>query len=61
MKIRDCHFSVASQNLVPVSHSDMFLGLPEIDQRGIRLRFVENLELENVHVDGVEQEIVMED
>ena len=39
----------------------MFLGLPEIDQRGIRLRFVENLELENVHVDGVEQEIVMED
>ena len=61
VKIRDCHFAVASQNLVPVSQSDMFLGLPEIDQRGIRLRFVENLELENVHVDGVEQEIVMED
>ncbi len=59
--IKDCFFSIAKENLAPVSESDMYLGLPEIEERGIRLRFVEGLKLENVHVDGADPEIVMED
>ena len=59
--VKDCYFSVASENLRPVSESDMYLGLPEIEDRGIRIRFTDNLTLENVHVEGVSREIVQED
>lgn len=61
VKIRDCYFSVAKDNLRPVSESDMYLGLPEIEDRGLRLRFVEDLDLENVHVEGAEQDVLRED
>lgn len=61
VRIRDCFFSVASEGLRPVSESDMYLGLPEIEDRGIRLRFVENLDMENVHVEGAGKEVILED
>ena len=59
--VKDCYFSVAGENLRPVSESDMYLGLPEIEDRGIRIRFTDNLTLENVRVEGVSREIVQED
>ena len=35
----------------------MYLGLPEISNRGLRLRFVEDLKLENVQVEGAEEAV----
>lgn len=61
VKIKRCHFSVATEGLRPVRESDMFLGLPEIEERGIRIRYVDGLELEDVTVDGASRAVVLED
>lgn len=61
VKIRNCFFSVAKDELRPVCESDMFLGLPDIEERGMRIRFVDGLELENVHVEGAARDVILED
>lgn len=61
VKIRNCFFSVAKDGLRPVCESDMFLGLPDIEERGMRIRFVDGLELENVHVEGAARDVILED
>ena len=61
VKIRNCFFSVAKDGLRPVRESDMFLGLPDIEERGMRIRFVDGLELENVHVEGAARDVILED
>ena len=60
VSIRNCSFSIARENLEPVDRSDMYLGLPEITCRGIRLRFIDNPVLENIHVEGASQDFIME-
>ena len=60
VSIRNCSFSIATENLEPVDKSDMYLGLPEITCRGIRLRFIDNPVLENIHVEGASQDFIME-
>ena len=55
--VRNCTFTIAKEGLEAVDKSDMYLGLPEISNRGLRLRFVEDLKLENVHVEGADEDV----
>lgn len=57
VSVRDCTFTIAKEGLEPVDRSDMYLGLPEISNRGLRLRFVEDLKLENVQVEGADEAV----
>lgn len=52
--IKDSSFSMASDNLVPVSQSDMYRGLPDPVSRGFRLRNIEvHIENTDIGCDGV--------
>ena len=52
--IKDSSFSMASDNLVPVSQSDMYRGLPNPVSRGFRLRNIEvHIENTNIGCEGV--------
>lgn len=60
LRIEDCSFGVASKNLEPVEDSEMAQGLPEITQRGIRLRNVQ-VRVHNLEVTGVGEPLVVEE
>ena len=52
--IKDSSFSMASDNLVPVSQSDMYRGLPDPVSRGFRLRNIEvHIENTDIGCEGV--------
>jgi hypothetical protein len=63
--IEDCSFSLGSMNLQPVQESEMYLGLPLSQGRGMRLRNV-HLVFKNVSVNGVmkpfeiEEDVILE-
>lgn len=61
LAIRNCRFSVDSDSTCSVNDSDMYLGLPSPEGRGIRLRYVKNLSLDNVTVDGVGKPVLLEE
>ena len=61
LKIKNCHFSVNKDTDVDVDESDMYRGLPTPEGRGFRIRYAENIELENVIIDGVDKELLLED
>ncbi|MGE4583118.1 MAG: glycoside hydrolase family 28 protein [Sphaerochaeta sp.] len=51
VEIRNCRFSIAQDGLMPTEESEMYEGLPSVQERGIRARNVE-LRLLNVEVEG---------
>ncbi|MCR5731525.1 MAG: glycoside hydrolase family 28 protein [Sphaerochaetaceae bacterium] len=61
LTIKNCHFSVKKDTDVSVDQTDMYKGLPSPEGRGFRIRYAENIVLENVVIDGVDKEILLED
>ncbi len=58
--IKDCHFGLAPDALADIDESEMYEGLPTIQGRGIRVRNA-HLRLEGVTVEGVLQELILEE
>lgn len=61
LSIKDCYFAVDQNTDMDVNESDMYVGLPNPDGRGFRLRNVDGLKLENVVVEGATKPILLED
>lgn len=57
--IKDCNFDVDPNTTVDVNECDQYLGLPTPASRGVRLRNVRGLKLENISVTGVEKGLEM--
>ncbi len=57
--IENCSFGVATKGLEPIADSEMFQGLPEVTQRGIRLRNA-HIKVHGLEVTGVECPLVIE-
>ncbi len=57
--IRNSSFSVDGESGVSPSVSEMYRGLPDVDEKGLRVRFAD-ISLENVVVEGVEKILVEE-
>lgn len=55
--IKDCYIELDSDNLHSTDESDMFRGIPHIEDRGIRVRNAE-VKFENVKVKGLENPII---
>ncbi|MDR0623673.1 MAG: glycoside hydrolase family 28 protein [Treponema sp.] len=47
-----CEFSTDEQSGVSPGESDMFLGIPEVEEKSFRLLHVKNIECEGVHIQG---------
>jgi polygalacturonase len=60
LSLEDCSFSLDTETSTPVEESEMYLGLPKITGRGMRLRNVE-LAMKNVSVKGVGRALEQED
>ncbi|MDT4762421.1 glycoside hydrolase family 28 protein [Sphaerochaeta sp. PS] len=60
LSIENCSFSLAEKDLVPVSESEMYQGLPEPDGRGLRLRNVQ-VEVKNVKVGNAGKDLLIEE
>jgi polygalacturonase len=60
LHIENCSFGVASKSLEPVQDSEMTQGLPEVSERGIRMRNV-HCTLQGVEVTGTGQPLVIEE
>jgi polygalacturonase len=52
ISVRRCEFSTDERSGVSPDESDMFLGLPQITEKGIRLLNVKNVEFSEVNVSG---------
>ncbi|MDR1787403.1 MAG: glycoside hydrolase family 28 protein [Treponema sp.] len=50
--IKDCAFSVAEDDSASPSESDMFLGIPAVQEKSMRFLNVRQLRMENVRVEG---------
>ena len=61
LTVKDCNLAVALDADVDVNTSGMYRGLPTPESRGLRLRYIEALKLENVKVCGTDKEILIED
>ena len=61
LTVKDCNLAVALDADVDVNTSGMYRGLPTPESRGLRLRYIEALKLENVKVSGTDKEILIED
>lgn len=59
MKIKNCEFTIVKTGLRPIKECEMYQGLPEILNRGIRLRNVD-IQVQNVSVTGVDQPFTIE-
>lgn len=59
--VKDCVLGVDPNADVDVNTSGMYRGLPTPESRGLRLRYIEGLKLENVNVIGTDKEILIED
>jgi len=60
LHIENCSFGVATTDLEPIEASEMTQGLPEVSERGIRLRNVQ-LTVQALEVTGVPQSLVIEE
>ncbi|MFA6682626.1 MAG: glycosyl hydrolase family 28 protein, partial [Sphaerochaeta sp.] len=60
LRIENCTFDVAKKGLVPVEDSEMTQGLPDVPERGMRLRNV-HIGVHNLKVTGVCQPLVIEE
>lgn len=60
LTIKDSSLGVNEKNLTPIEESEMYEGLPEINNRGVRLRNV-SIHLQEVKVLGVADPFVIED
>ena len=60
LNIENCSFGVATTDLEPIEDSEMTQGLPEVSERGIRLRNVQ-LTVHSLRVTGVPQPLVIEE
>lgn len=60
LRIENCSFGVASTGFEPIEDSEMTQGLPEISDRGIRLRNV-HLTVKGLQVTGVTQPLFIEE
>ena len=60
LHIENCSFGVADKDLAPIGDSEMTQGLPEVTERGIRLRNVQ-LKIEKLEVQGVGKPLVREE
>jgi len=60
LKIQNCSFGVAATNLEPIEDSEMTQGLPQVLERGIRLRNV-HLTVEDLVVPGIGNPMVVEE
>lgn len=58
--IENCSFGVAQEGLEPIEDSEMTQGLPELSERGIRLRNVQ-VRVHNLEVTGVREPLVVEE
>ncbi len=61
LTVRDCELGVDPESDADVTTSGMYRGLPAPESRGLRLRYIESLTLENVKVSGTDKEILIED
>ena len=52
IKMEHCHIGLARQDMVPVSESEMFEGIPDTGERGIRIRHA-SCEFRDVRVMGL--------
>jgi polygalacturonase len=63
LKMKHCHIGLAGHDMVPVSESEMFEGIPETGARGIRIRHA-SCEFKDVTVTGLatgEEPFIFED
>ncbi len=60
LRIENCSFGVATENLESVDDSEMTQGLPVITERGIRLRNVQ-LSIQDLEVPGFDQSLIIEE
>ncbi|HPZ15050.1 MAG TPA: glycoside hydrolase family 28 protein [Sphaerochaeta sp.] len=58
--VKDCSFGIASEHLVDIDESEMYAGLPRIEERGMRLRNA-HLDLDRVTVDGARRALIIEE
>jgi polygalacturonase len=56
--IKDCEFSTDEASGISTNESDMFLGIPEVPEKSVRLLNVKNLSIENVKVRGPAEEFI---
>lgn len=59
--VRDCNLEVDPNANEDVNTSGMYRGLPTPESRGLRLRYIEDLKLDNIKVSGTDKEILIED
>lgn len=58
--LEDCRFTLASENFAPIEESEMSQGLPEITNRGIRVRHA-SMVTHTLVVEGCETPLVLEE
>lgn len=61
LTITDCHFGVDPSSKVSSDESDMFMGLPKAESKGLRIRYANGIRLTNVTVNCEGKSILLED
>ena len=61
LEIKNCSFGVAKNADRRVDESDMYWGLPTPSSRGFRIRYAEDVLLENLDVKAEGEKIILED